>query len=186
MKKLIFLLFLSVPVHATGPLYPHKDVIVKNEFENVYKEIRFIRNSPFFFATAPVNTVNVTGDGTTVDVEFDTEDYDNTDSFNTSNYTFTAPVEGFYQFSTGIEGSGFSAHTSSVLSLVTSDITIINANYETTTTRKYYVISTILHMDRGDTAKVTYIASGGAKLAEVQDNPGATSYRSYFSGFLLK
>jgi hypothetical protein len=58
--------------------------------------------APAFSVVISTNTGNVTGDGTTVTVPFDTVILDRTSNFNTGTHTYTFPVAGFYQLNTTI------------------------------------------------------------------------------------
>lgn len=53
--KILFILFLSVPVFAEGPLFKHKDVYVNREFQNAYVDIRAVSKAPVIYTgtTAP-------------------------------------------------------------------------------------------------------------------------------------
>lgn len=55
-------------------------------------------NQPAFSSFLSGNVSNVTGDGTTYTVAFDSTDYNQGSVFNTSTATFTAPVTGVYLF----------------------------------------------------------------------------------------
>lgn len=64
---------------------------------------------PNFMVFLDSSLSNVTGDGTTYTVIFDTEAYDQGSNFNLATGTFTAPVTGTYQFSVGIFFTGLGA-----------------------------------------------------------------------------
>ena len=62
------------------------------------------------FSATSGNDANKTGDGTTFTVEYDNERYDVNSDYNTTNYTFTAPVTGKYLFTTICSVENLSSH----------------------------------------------------------------------------
>jgi hypothetical protein len=72
---------------------------------------------PLFFAYANANITNVTGDGTTYTIAFNTEYIDQAGNF--ASNTFTAPTTGKYLFSLDIKLSNFAVgHTVGYASVV--------------------------------------------------------------------
>lgn len=134
-------------------------------------------NQPLAIVSAPTNTDNTTGDGTTHTIEYDTEVADVGSNFNTGTFTFTAPVTGYYIVCAIAVAEGFSAHSDSAFTVVTSNRSYATTNQVTTTERKGYAINVVADMDASDTLYVTYNASGGTKVAEINDS----ATRNYLS-----
>jgi hypothetical protein len=139
-----------------------------------------------FLAFNSATDSNVTGNGTTVTVDFDTEVYDTGDDF--ASDTFTAPSTGKYLLTLSVMVSGMtSAADVAELKLVTSNRTyedeehnidkIANAQYTGSMTA-------IADMDASDTAHVTIAITGiGADTADIAGS--GTILHTYFSGALL-
>lgn len=140
---------------------------------------------PSFLVTAPSNPTNVTGDGTLVDIEYDTEIYDQGNDFNTGAFTFTAPVSGryFLQINVEVVGTTLAAgHTSCAAFIVTSNRNYRNTSYVTSfNTVNIQAVSAIADMDANDTAKGQILCQGGTKVVSVNDAPD----RCFFSGSLI-
>lgn len=139
---------------------------------------------PSFLASMSASGVNVTGDGTSYTVNFDTERFDQGDDF--SNSTFTAPVSGRYNLSCRIFVSGQSALSDSNMRIITS-----NQNYYGTiiigtfgTNGFSLSADLIADMDANDTAYCLIAASGGTKVVDVLNGDGGGRY-AFFSGSLI-
>ncbi len=133
-----------------------------------------------FKAESSADASNVTGDGTSYDLLFQTETFDQNGDF--SSPTFTAPITGRYliTWTTAIYGIG--AGHDLTMTLDTSNNNYLNqinlANAERNA--EYYdCCAVIADMDASDTAKVTLQVSGGSKTI---DTNGAYNY---FSAVLL-
>ena len=139
-----------------------------------------------FLAFNSATDSNVTGNNTTVTVDFDTEVYDTGNDF--ASDTFTAPSTGKYLLTFSIMVSGMtSAADVAELKLVTSNRVyedeehnidkIANAQYTGSMTA-------IADMDASDTAHVTIAITGiGADTADITGS--GTILHTYFSGALL-
>jgi|DEB0MinimDraft_4_1074332.scaffolds.fasta_scaffold11809_6 hypothetical protein len=140
---------------------------------------------PAFHANSTTDVANATGDGTTVTVDYDTERFDQGSDFNTSTYTFTAPVTGKYQFNCqGLFTGLAAAHTYGSISLVTSNRTYyIQHGLETDAVGSVTLnFSALVDMDASDTAYVTMNCSGSTKTVTINGtNPGT----NHFSGYLV-
>ena len=137
---------------------------------------------PSFLVTAPVNTQNTTGNGDSHTVEWDTEVYDQGADFNTSTFTFTAPVTGRYLFSASVRLVGISgAHTAFNFQMITSNRTYTVSDHHTEFVLQNFTATAIADMDANDTVTVIINASGGSKTAEVDDS----AITAYFSGSLI-
>ena len=115
---------------------------------------------------------------------FDQEIFDLNSDFNVSNYTFTAPVGGKYQFNSFIR-----------LQQVDTDATYYHM-YLVTSNRNYFdifqpvfsadptylnmSISVLADMDTNDTAKVVIYQAGGAAQTDIGSDAD-----SHFSGYLV-
>lgn len=135
--------------------------------------------SSAFLAYNSATDANVTGDGTTFDVEFDSERFDVGSSFASS--VFTAPATGYYAFSTTVGLTG----------LVVGNVIDFRL---VTTARSYslfYGTAAALaapgdlnlnctvaaaDMTAGDTAKITVTVSGGAKVVDVFGTNGQNTH----------
>ena len=115
-----------------------------------------------------------------------TERFDQNADFNTSNYTFTAPVTGRYYFSVHVQlGNLDNGHDYCRTHLVTSNHTyyldIISPNVIFSADAAYvsFQNSLLVDMDANDTAYVQInLNSGSGSQADL------TTTQSYFSGFL--
>lgn len=142
---------------------------------------------PSFLVTAPSNPANVTGDGTSVSVEYDTEVFDQGNDFDPTTFTFTAPVDGRYLLSAHCETVGnTTAQNVGVFTLITS-----NRQYKSYEAQVFVVgsngvwdpktITVIADMDAGDSARCTIEVDGVGKIVEVENS----AQFSYFSGSLI-
>ena len=123
--------------------------------------------------------------GSFVDIEFDNERFDLNGDFNTSNYTFTAPVTGKYNFNIMVRFDNVdSAHTWLTIRFTTS-----NRNYDSLIHNPDHDLgsdgtislggSYLVDMDASDTAKVTVEITSGTAQTDI--NGG----NSYFMGYLV-
>lgn len=144
---------------------------------------------PAFLASAPVNTTNVTGDGTTFTIEYDTEIFDQNADYDPATYIFTAPITGRYTFSASCLLQNIdSSHTgTTTFVLVTSNRNYVLGYYGSTFAQSgggfLFVTGAVseVDMDAGDTAKVTVRVAGGTKTVELYDDADFNK----FSGTLI-
>lgn len=139
-------------------------------------------NRPCFQAYNSADDANVTGDGTAVTIEFDTEVFDRGSNYNNTSDTFTAPVAGVYLLSAKARLTGLGAsHTGCSLAIVTSNRSyqkFLNPGAMRDSNNKLTVDLTVLaDMDAADTANVSVTISGGTKAVTIE---GATEYTSFF------
>lgn len=138
-----------------------------------------------FLASNSAIDSNITGDGTTITVDFNTEIYDQNGDFAAD--TFTAPVTGRYKFSTRVGFRGLTAsHTRLNIIMVTSNrnyklFEIDPSSFFTTSGVIVAGGSTYADMDAGDTAIVQVFVSGGALVVDIDNASGGT----FFSGSLI-
>ena len=128
---------------------------------------------------------NLAGDSAHT-INIDTEVFDQNGDFNTSNYTFTAPVTGRYLFAYQLTLNYVDNATSFVYAhLDTSNreyYSWYDANVELSSDSTYvsFPITVVADMDANDTAIMkVFIGSGGG----IEDTAGATN--TWFTGCLL-
>lgn len=154
----------------------------------VVARLEYIENSfdCAFLAANTVADVNVTGDGTQVIVDFDTEIFDLGADFAAD--VFTAPATGTYQFNVAVSVEDLAAaHTICFVWLVTTNRTYILANgfwQPTASPGGIYLAcgSTLADMDLGETAHVVLDVRNGAKVIDVTGAAIAGYLYTYFSG----
>ena len=123
---------------------------------------------------------------TTHDVQFSSEVFDNNADFNTSTYTFTAPVTGRYQINVQLKinsidtaGDYYNASVDAsnngfmIFYYKPSQLFSEDANAFSMSS------SMLIDMDANDTAKVTFRPQAGSAQADINAN------ESLFSGFLV-
>jgi len=140
-------------------------------------------NQPSFWAYCTADTnVNVSS-GTPV--EFDAERFDVGSNFDTSTYTFTAPVTGKYFFSAGCRIDLVdTAATYYRIRLITSNqesSTILDPNYSVDLNYQTHQLASVFDMDASDTVSVNILQSGGGTASHVNSNIAYT----WFTGYLL-
>ena len=135
-----------------------------------------------FLAKLSTNQNNVTADGSHQTIQFDTEIFDQNADFNTSNYTFTAPVTGKYHISTVIYSEQLDTDANfSYITIMTSNrnaFLILTPKFSSDPTYWFFSGSLLMDMDASDTAIITYVQGTGAAQTDIN----ATSY---FSGYLV-
>ena len=139
-------------------------------------------SQPAFHVINGADNGNIATNNTEITVNFSTESFDVNSDFNTTNFTFTAPVTGKYQFNVSLSVSQIdTAATQYLIRLNTS-----NRNYHLAIDPEFgsdtlfpFSISALADMDASDTAIVTISQDGGTAQTDVRADPG-----SHFSGFL--
>ncbi len=128
---------------------------------------------------------DVTGDGTVVTVDFDTERFDQTNNFAAD--TFTAPITGRYLLSYNVYIKDTAAGNKCESRLITSNQTYTQEKWPTSHTDDNHAQSVVADMDAGDTARVDFLCSGGAKVVDILATSIDTSVgvTTFFSGSLL-
>ena len=116
---------------------------------------------------------------------FDSEVFDNNADFNTSNYTFTAPVTGKYQLNTFFRLEEVPNDASYVhLYFTTSNITYYDIidprGFDTSVAYWNLQCSVLADMDANDTAKVKILQPNGTAQTDI-----ASGSDSHFSGYLV-
>jgi hypothetical protein len=146
---------------------------------------------PRFRAYVSSDILNVTGDGSSYSIVYDTESYDIGSDFDTSTGIFTAPVDGLYLFTVSIFLEGLLAtHTRSQCSLNISggSVGVVFGISSSAAERSdlgslTYSASTTGYMSSGDTAYVNVVVLNGAKSVDIGGNAGGGL--NVFTGTLL-
>lgn len=143
---------------------------------------------PAFCSILGSPVLNATGDGTVVDLVFDTEFFDTASNYNNSTGVFTAPRDGVYSFSAqSLLIDKGSAHTRVDLRLVTTPKTFNRT--ETNSGNPPYPEDTVqinvpaVYLKKNETAKIQVAAYNGTKVIDIF---GDSIAYTYFSGTLLR
>ena len=141
---------------------------------------------PAFRATMSADVPNVTGNNTNYTVACNTEDYDVTNNYNNSTYTFTAPSAGKYAFAATVFAYGFVLGTDAIsLFLANSAGTALQYLFRvsgTTTLGGNLCLtgSAQILMATADTAKLIFSVNGeGADVIDVQSGVAFTSFSGH-------
>lgn len=142
---------------------------------------------PAFLAFNSSTDSNVTGDGTQVTVDVDTELFDTGSDF--SGDTFTAPVDGVYFFHGTIALSGVGAGHIMDLRLITSNRNhnVVYCDLTNIDDGSNFVNigwSTMENLTAGQTAFVRLTVSGGAKTIDVIGS--SPNLNTWFGGYLVR
>lgn len=143
---------------------------------------------PAFLAYNSVTDSNVTGNGSTATVDFDTELFDQGGDF--TGDTFTAPVAGKYFLTATVRVSGLTANDADSwnFDLVVTDNTCRMSQTSTADipATLSFTTSVVVDMAASDTAKVQITISGdsGGDVGDI-DGGAAGTLITYFSGCLL-
>jgi len=159
--------------------------LFNNSTTNIDSTGRYTNSvQPCFNAYLSANVTNVTGDGTTYTIAFDSEAFDNNSNFNTSTGTFTAPVTGKYLLCGVIYTSGYLVgHNRCECALVTTGTTYFIGNQKNpfSVTTLAFSFCAIVSLSATNTATVTVNVGGSTKDVDVNGTAGYTT----FSGYLL-
>ncbi len=173
-----------------------KKITIGSEYSDSFVKIRngtgcvTMQDQPCFLAFRDNTTQSVPNTGA-FDVRFNSERFDTQSNYDTSTWTFTAPVTGKYIFNVSVRIDTLDSTANYYyLSLVTSNATyqlsIIDPNFSSNLDYYWMCGSVIVDMDTSDTAKVQLRQSGGTNnLSTIVDDVTAGQVCSYFSGWLL-
>jgi len=140
-----------------------------------------------FLVYRSTNSNNVTGNGTEVTVNFDTEVTDLNSDF-ASGTTFTAPIAGKYLFITNV------TYTETAVAMTTGTVKISTSNWvfqninnaqamSSVNDNGSLFLSVVTYMDAADTAQVLFTITGGAGASA--DIVGSSTLQTYFCGALI-
>jgi len=132
---------------------------------------------------------NVTGDGTSYTVIYDTEDYDLNADMALGTSTFTAPVDGKYMLSTSSYLLTINGFNTLRVSISTSNHNYAILSHDTgghVVENRSFALSVLANMDANDTASIVIFVSDGTGTKTV-DVAGGTSavINGWFSGSLI-
>ncbi len=134
------------------------------------------------------STVSNIAANTTTTISFNYEVFDQNADYNTSNYTFTAPVTGRYQLNAQIylyqmpENGGYSLININTSNRSYLDI-FTNSAHDSEITYNSMKVACLADMDANDTAYVTFYQQSGTAQADIQGS-GSNAGNTQFSGFL--
>lgn len=123
-------------------------------------------------------------------IAFSSEVSDHNADYDNSNYIFTAPVTGTYQFNFSMRISSLDTASSfDNYKIVTSNATYVNkqdlASWGIADTNMIMYCHTVTDMDAGDTCKCVFKTGSGAAQADVVENSNSLYVNSGFSGYLV-
>ena len=141
-----------------------------------------------FLAYIDPAVANATGDGTSVTVPFNTVQYDVSTNYNNSTYAFTAPIDGYYRFSTAVQLSSVGAgHTLGTIFYTVNG----TGNFYTQDSNPAagadpsgnYTLqgSALLKLNAADTVQVVVTVSNSTKTVGLFGS-GSTNLYSFFCG----
>lgn len=144
--------------------------------------------NPAFQVYLNGDPTNVTGDGTTYKIAFDTAVFNVSSSFNTGTNQFVAPVNGLYQFNATVSVDNLgAAHT-----ILVADLNIAGILYHFAYLNPFAVVaangivslsgSLLVSMAVNDIAYVTVGVFNGTKTVQLNGDLGNSS----FSGYLVQ
>jgi hypothetical protein len=142
-----------------------------------------------FFAYANLDISNVTGDGTPYTVNYDTESYDYGNNFSTT--IFTAPLDGIYLFSFGLDIAGMSVLNTSGAMFLDIDGNVFGgslSNFGAVQVGGVLILSNTVQvkMSQGDTASVTLRVDANTQTVGLRGFLTSNSFDTYFSGVLIQ
>jgi len=148
---------------------------------------------PMFNAYVSVTASNVTGDGTSYTVIFDTEVFDIGSNYDSTTGIFTAPIDGHYLFcTTATAGNISSSHTQGLVQIVcpTPNARVYEGNYANVRSSANRVSaggSIIQFLSATQTAHVMLRVLNSTKTVSNTNQAGGgdTDALNVFSGFLL-
>ena len=143
-----------------------------------------------FSAECGTTHTNISTGSTTI--QMDTERFDQNGDFNTSNYTFTAPVTGKYQFTWAVNFTDIGGESASGFSYMLARLDTSNIDYEVyfdfaigdkTADNTTLTGSALADMDANDTALVSIYNNMGSTTGDIAGDSSQMS--TYFTGYLV-
>lgn len=149
-------------------------------------------SQPAFLAYLNSSQSNVTGDATNYTVPFNTKLYDNGSNFNTSTFTFTAPVTGVYCFNTVIYIEGLAVANTIVglyfINPVTNGLILAENPGAVRDANSNLCINGSLHLKLSATQTVSVqvtVYNSTKTITILGGTPATTGAITLFSGFLV-
>ena len=172
--------------HATGTV-AHSSTPVTAQDQN-YDACLGVSIQPAFCAIKSSSSLNVTGDGTIVDVVFDSQQVDLASNYDNTTGVFTAPRDGVYSFHAQVALFGISAsETRSDIKLVTTSLTfnatVANSGNPPFPENVLQITVPFVFMKKDDTAKIQIVLYNGTKTVDIV---GDSVAYTYFSGGLVR
>ena len=140
-------------------------------------------SQPAFSAYLGGDQNDVAANNSFITVNFDTEIFDQNADFNTSTYTFTAPVTGRYQFNSSISLNNLDSSSNyAFIALVTSNrnyYNYIGANHMDQDDRVLLPISILADLDASDTALIKILINTGTAQADIATGGVVSNFQGY-------
>lgn len=142
---------------------------------------------PAFAAYNSADQADVSGEGTNYTVQFGTELYDVTSSYNIGTGIFTAPLAGKYCFTVSCCATTFGTSTSMQVLLITTggNFYIEYLDDLASVTINVSQGSVTVPMLLGDTAFVKFKSSGGTKTIDLLGHATTGVVAPYFAGYMI-
>ena len=144
---------------------------------------------PAFLARAEASQDNMAV-ASNVTIQFNTEVFDQNADYDTSSYTFTAPVTGKYQLQTCVRLQSLDIDSSYIIMYMDTSnkkyFTIIDNDQLFSADPAFHThppIVILADMDAGDTAKVVFYQPNGSGQVDLGTSTGDNP--SFFSGYLV-
>ena len=144
-----------------------------------------------FSAECGTTHTNISTGSTTI--QMDTERFDQNGDFNTSNYTFTAPVTGKYQFSWAVQFADIGGESASGTSYMVTILDTSNIDYENayfdfaigdkTADSTTLNGSALADMDANDTAVLKIYNNMGSTSGDIAGD--SSQMTTYLTGYLV-
>lgn len=172
--------------HAIGAV-AHSSTPVTAQDQN-YDACLGVSIQPAFCAVKSSSSLNVTGDGTIVDVVFDSPQVDLASNYDNTTGVFTAPRDGIYSFHAQVALFGISANeTRSDIKLVTTSLTfnatVTNSGNPPFPENVLQITVPFVFMKKDNTAKIQIVLYNGTKTVDIV---GDSVAYTYFSGGLVR
>jgi hypothetical protein len=141
-------------------------------------------SQPAFMAYLSATASNVTGDGTTYQIAYDTVVYDTAGGFTTggsAHYTF--PVTGKYLISFGTTSQGVALGTSGIFNIVATSRTFQKLETIVAASVLCDTMTALVDATANDTVNITAAIFGGAKTGNILGS--ASPYYTWVTGVLI-